>query len=188
MNISTVQDSRIRFLYDVEKESGQNVNLCFQCKKCTVGCPVADEMDITPTQIIHAVRLGQRDIVLNSKTIWLCASCETCTTRCPQEVDIARVMDACRIIARREGRKINVPGVWAFHKSVLENLRIFGRLYELGMIGALKLRTLKFTQDMGLGIKMFLKGKLNLMPKFSGVIETNKIFSRVRKAEKRLQR
>lgn len=188
MNTSIVLDGRTRFPDDIGKESGQNVNLCFQCKKCTSGCPVADEMDITPTQVIHAVRLGQRDIVLNSKTIWLCASCETCTTRCPQEVDIARVMDACRIIARREGRKINVPEVWAFHRSVLENLRIFGRLYELGMIGALKLRTGKFTQDMGLGIKMFLKGKLNLLPAFSGVIKTNRIFSKVRKAEKAAKR
>ncbi|MBU2572747.1 MAG: 4Fe-4S dicluster domain-containing protein, partial [Elusimicrobia bacterium] len=99
MTESTVLDmaGRTRFLDDIAKESGQNVNLCFQCKKCTAGCPVADEMDITPTQVIHAIRLGQNDLVLNSKTIWLCASCETCTTRCPQEVDIARVMDACRI-------------------------------------------------------------------------------------------
>ncbi|MBI4946909.1 MAG: 4Fe-4S dicluster domain-containing protein [Bacteroidetes bacterium] len=57
-------------------------------------------MDYSPSQIIHAVRLGMIELVLNSNTIWLCASCETCTARCPQDVDIAKVMDAARIIAR----------------------------------------------------------------------------------------
>jgi len=62
-------------------------------------------MDYKPAQIIHAIRLGLDDLVFNSKTMWLCASCETCTTRCPQEVDVAKVMDAVKIIAARRGIK-----------------------------------------------------------------------------------
>jgi len=90
------------FMKAVQLDIGENVNLCYQCKKCTAGCPVVHDMDYTPTQIIHAVRLGMKDLVLKSKTIWLCASCETCTTRCPQDIDIAGIMDAARIIAKRE--------------------------------------------------------------------------------------
>lgn len=176
-------DYQNSFSDDIKRRSGQNVNLCFQCKKCAAGCPVMDEMDLTPSQVIHAIRLGARDLVLDSKTIWICASCETCSTRCPQEVDIARVMDACRILAKREGHTSKVPEVPAFHKSVLENIRIFGRLYELGMIGALKLRTSHYTQDMGLGIRMFSRGKLKLVPRFSRVLEINRIFSRVKEVE-----
>jgi len=37
------------------------------------------------------------DLVLNSKTMWLSASCETYTTMCPQDVDVAKVMDAVKI-------------------------------------------------------------------------------------------
>jgi len=184
MNDSILLKNRTAFFEDIGKESGQNVNLCYQCRKCTAGCPVADEMDLTPTQVIHAIRLGRRNMVLDSKTIWLCASCETCTTRCPQDVDIARVMDAARILASREGKPCKVHDIPAFHKSMLENIRIFGRMYELGLVGTLKLRTFKFTQDMFMGIRMFLKGKLKLIPRIAGVIETNRIFSRVEEIEK----
>ena len=55
---------------------------------CSDGCPVAYVMDYYPNQIIHMVRLGLKDKILNSTTIWLCASCETCATRCPNEIDI----------------------------------------------------------------------------------------------------
>ncbi len=89
-------------------ESGQNVNLYYQCRKCAVGCPVSYAMDHTPAQLIHGMRLGMDDLVLKSKTMWLCVSCETCTTRCPQDVDVAMVMDAVKIIALHQGVKPTV--------------------------------------------------------------------------------
>ncbi len=89
----------------VFNESGQNVNLCYQCRKCAAGCAVSYAMDHTPAQLIHGMRLGMDDLVLNSKTMWLCASCETCTTRCPQDVDVAKVMDAVKITALHQGIK-----------------------------------------------------------------------------------
>lgn len=167
------------FTRAVEEESGQQINLCYQCRRCASGCPVIQDADYTPAQIIHAIRLGLKDLVLNSKTIWLCASCETCTARCPQEVEIARVMDAARIIARREKVASPVWDVPVFYTSTLENIRLFGRLYELGLIGALKLRTRQFSKDLDLGMRMFLKGKLSILPSFSNVINVNRIFSRV---------
>lgn len=72
------------FAEQVQKMTGDHVNLCYQCKKCTSGCPLVFQMDYSPSQIIYAARLGMKELVLNSNTIWLCASCETCTTRCPQ--------------------------------------------------------------------------------------------------------
>jgi heterodisulfide reductase subunit C len=51
------------------------------------------------------MRLGMDDLVLNSKAMWLCASCETCTTMCPQDVDVAKVMDAVKITALHQGIK-----------------------------------------------------------------------------------
>ncbi len=89
----------------VFNENGQNVNLCYQCRKCAAGCPVSYAMDHTPAQLIHYTRLGMDDIVLNSKTMWLCASCERCTIRRPQDVDVAKVMDAAKITALHQGIK-----------------------------------------------------------------------------------
>jgi len=168
----------------LREESGQDVNVCYQCKKCAAGCPIVDEMDLTPTQVVQAIRLGDKDAVFGSKTIWLCASCETCTTRCPQELDLARVMDAARTLAARQGAPAAVPDVNAFYRSMLQAIRLWGRVYELGMMGLYKLRTFTFTKDAGLAFKMFKKGKLALLPHFARVIATNRIFSRARKLER----
>ena len=164
-------------------ESGQNVNLCYQCRKCAAGCPISYAMDYKPAQLIHAIRLGMDDLVLNSKTMWLCASCETCTTRCPQEVDVAKVMDAVKIVEIRRGIKPAIPEVASFYKAALSNIKMCGRMYELGMIIGLKLRTFDFFKDMELGAKMFKKGKMKIIPSLSGARRTWKIFSRVKSIE-----
>jgi len=168
----------------VLRESGQKVNLCYQCKKCAAGCPISYEMDHTPAQLIHAIRLGMDDLVLNSKTMWLCASCETCTTRCPQDVDVAKVMDAVKITALRQGIKPAIPQVASFYRAALANIKTCGRMYELGMIVDLKRRTFEFLKDVGLGMKMFKKGKLKLLPSLTGALRTRKIFRRVKRIEK----
>jgi len=169
----------------VLRESGQNVNLCYQCRKCSAGCPISYAMDYKPAQLIHAIRLGMDDLVLNSKTMWLCASCETCTTRCPQEVDVAKVMDAVKITAMKKGIKPTIPEVASFYKAALANIKKCGRMYEVGMIVGLKLRTFDFFKDMGMGMKMFQKGKLKLIPSFTGALTTWKIFQRVKRIEKK---
>ena len=67
----------------IERETGDNAFLCYQCVKCTSGCPLSDHFDLTPNQVMRSVQFND-ERVLESKTIWLCASCQTCTTRCPQ--------------------------------------------------------------------------------------------------------
>ena len=169
----------------VMAECGQNINVCYQCGKCAAGCPLSYEMDYKPAQLIHAIRLGMDDLVFKSKTMWLCASCETCTTRCPQEVDVAKIMDAVKIIAVRQGIKPTIPQVSAFYRAVLANVKMCGRMYEVGMIADYKIRTFEFFKDMKLGMKMFKKGKLKLIPSFTGAMRTRKIFNRVKQIEKR---
>lgn len=155
------------------RETNQNVYLCYQCKRCTAGCPVAQFFDLTPNQIMRAIQLGQRGMVLQSRTISLCAACITCSTRCPQGLDVARIMDALEIEAQREKVRLPVRAVPMFYQSALRGIRWFGRMYELGLMAELYLRLFVrrqlslrqlFKYDAPMAIKMFRSGKLKLLP------------------------
>ncbi len=183
--VVSIADNFSDFAKYLNERTGENINLCFQCKKCSSGCPVSTFMDYMPNQIIHYARLGLKEIVLKSKTIWLCAACETCTTRCPQGIDLVKVMDSLKNIADRSGIKPGDSQVSAFYHKGISNIRHFGRMYEAGLIGMLKISTGQLTGDLGLGLKMFKKGKLKLLPTFKGSRSMKNIFSRVKKAEKR---
>jgi len=147
--------------------SGLNVQDCYQCQKCSAGCPVAFAMDYKPNQIIQMVSLGMKERVLLSKTIWVCASCYTCSTRCPNDIDIAKVMDWLRQTAIREGVPPAEKEVALFHSTFLEAIRSHGRIHELSMMARYKQKTGKWMEDFKLGWRMFAKGKLKLFP--SGV-------------------
>lgn len=182
-----LKDNNLNFREELQEQTNQNLNACYQCKKCSAGCPVAYAMDYTPSQIMEAIRLGMKTLVLKSKTPWLCASCETCTTRCPQEIDIAKVMDAIKAQAIKQGIQPAIPGVFAFYKAALNTIKLFGRTYDIGLIMGFNLSTRQFFKDMALGIKMFKKGKLKLKPDmtFKGVWALKKIFSRLEKLERK---
>jgi heterodisulfide reductase subunit C len=90
------------FVAKVEELSGQNLLACYQCGKCSAGCPAVSEMDILPNQIIRFAQLGFKDELLKSKAIWICASCFTCNARCPKGINIAEVIEALRQILLRK--------------------------------------------------------------------------------------
>jgi heterodisulfide reductase subunit C2 len=151
----------------ISELSGQKISACFQCQKCTNGCPITFAMDISPHRLIHLLQLGQTDEVLRSDTIWVCASCETCTTRCPNGIDIVRVMDSLRQLSQRQGIKASQPSMPIFLSAFLSTIKRHGRVHETemaliytikdsGWLGLLKLTNLGFT--------MLLKGKAKLIP------------------------
>ncbi|MCX8127053.1 MAG: heterodisulfide reductase subunit C, partial [Dehalococcoidia bacterium] len=43
------------FREQVERLSGENVARCYQCGKCSAGCPVAFAMDLAPRRIMRAI-------------------------------------------------------------------------------------------------------------------------------------
>ena len=179
-----LDEKSFKFSDAVRMAGGIDVSFCYQCGKCASGCPVSYAMDLTPTQLIHAIQLGLKDLVYNSKTMWLCASCQTCSTRCPQDVDIAEVLATVKILIQREKKKPQLPNILKFNKHFLRNIKWFGRTYELGMIAMLKLATWNLTQDLGMGLEMFKKGKFSIFPRFKGSRAVRKIFRRVKKQEK----
>lgn len=153
------------FLDRLEKDCAEKVSHCYQCGKCSAGCPVAYQMDYLPNQIIRMVQLGMEEQVLSSKAIWLCASCLTCTSRCPRKIDLAEIMDYLRRTAYKKRifsmEEVKVP---LFNKIFLKNIESFGRLYEMGLIGMFNFLSGEFFKDLGLAPKMFRKGKISPFP------------------------
>lgn len=97
------------FVTKVQELSGQNLLACYQCGKCSAGCPAVSQMDILPNQIIRFSQLGFKDEVLGSRAIWICESCFMCNSRCPKGINIAEVIEALRLILLRNRKDhINV--------------------------------------------------------------------------------
>ena len=89
------------FVAKVERLAGQDLLACYQCGKCSAGCPMAKHMDIPPNQMIRFAQLGMEEELLSSNAIWMCVSCLTCNSRCPKGVRIAEVIEALRQIRLR---------------------------------------------------------------------------------------
>lgn len=152
------------FINDINTISQQSIQLCFHCHKCTAGCPVVEEMEYGPDQILRLIQMGEKDALLTSHDIWICASCETCGTRCPNEIDIARVMDALREMAIKEGVKVAEIDAVKFHKLFLFVVQNMGRMHEASLLGAHKLWTMNLLADMDAGVRLIVKGKIPIIP------------------------
>ncbi len=148
---------------DVERATGQKVGACYQCKKCSAGCPVAFAMDILPHEVMKLVTYGQARRLMSCDTVWLCASCETCSTRCPNGIDVARVMDGLRAMAREAGVPDN--DTMKFHKAFLGGIKYTGRTNEPVLIGAYKALSRNAFDDMGLAVVMLIKRKIRILPR-----------------------
>jgi len=97
------------FVTKVQELSGQNLLACYQCGKCSAGCPAVSQMDILPNQIIRFAQLGFEDELLGSRSIWICESCFMCNARCPKGINIAEVIEALRqILLRNRNDHLNV--------------------------------------------------------------------------------
>ncbi len=169
---------------EVQQRSGENVFLCYQCKKCASGCPNRELMDSTPAQLMRYVQLGMIDEAMKQSTIWYCVSCQTCSTRCPADIDIAHVVDTMRIIAQERKIKANTNNIRLFNRIWMTIIKYMGRIYEVGLTGALNLFTGKPFKDMSLGMKMIKKGKLKLLPSIKKPFENMKMFSRAKRLKK----
>lgn len=168
------------FKHEIREMCGENVLSCYQCGECTAGCPAAFSMDMAPNQVMRMAQVGFRDEVLGSSAIWLCAGCETCATRCPRGVALSKVMDACRQISVKSGKVTkDQANVLKMHEELLRQIQIFGRVHEISMIGAFKMRTGRFLDDVLAGAQMFLKGKLGLIPsRIRGTKEVKGLFKK----------
>lgn len=168
------------FREEVEARSEQVVKNCYQCGNCTAGCPYTFVYEHSVSQIMRLVQSGQKEAVLNSRSLWFCASCQSCTTRCPNEIDVARVMDVCRHMAREAGNS-PVRNVKMFTDAFLGSVERHGRAFELGLMASFVRRTGQAFTNMDIAPKALLRQKLGFTPhKIKGREEIKNIFERYR--------
>lgn len=92
------RNERESLFYITQKE----VEDCYQCMKCSSGCPFIAQMDYKPHQMMLLTKLGLFDQVLQSESLWVCASCMTCSSRCPRDIEPAKIIEGFRAIVLRE--------------------------------------------------------------------------------------
>ncbi len=157
----------LSFLNEIEAASGEKVSACYQCYRCTNGCPVASDMDIYPHRIIRHIILGDSEKVLTSKMIWTCLQCTTCSVRCPNDIDIAHIFDTLRKIAVAKKCAAD-KAAWTFDSLFLESVKKHGRLHELEAIMGYKLAMKDLftgaTGEARMGLGMLSKGRMGILP------------------------
>lgn len=98
--MTVITDKNTEFMRKIVELSGEVVTVCDQCGTCSGSCPMVSEMDVTPSQLMRMVQLGQSE-TLDTKTMWVCASCFACTVRCPRGLDVSKVAEALRQVTLR---------------------------------------------------------------------------------------
>ena len=180
----TTEELLSDFSSEIEKRRKIKVRECYQCGKCTAGCPIAFEMDVKPSQVIRLAQLGAKKEALTCRTIWLCASCETCTTRCPMNIEIAELMNVLREFALEEGvANKDERNIVEFGKAFLNSVRKHGRISELWMINEYKMKRPNTAfQDLNIAPKMLKKRKISFLPhNIKGRKAIKKIFDKCKK-------
>ncbi len=162
---------------EVKRRSGVNINLCWHCQSCAGGCPFVQAMDYPPNQVIRFVQLGLKQEALRSSGIWICVGCNTCSIQCPNAIDIPAVNDALRQMAMEQGVVVAEPNILHFHQAVLQSIERYGRTHKLEVMLRYKLKKHDWFADMVVGVKMFAKRKLELLPsRNTDIADIRKLF------------
>ncbi len=145
---------------------GETLFSCIQCGTCSATCPMSIYMDYTPRRIVAMTRAGFKDEVLRSFTIWLCTSCYSCSVRCPRNLKITDFMYALKQRAIQEKfypKRFPIP---TLAREFFRSIRKRGRNSEVQLVALLYLKTnpLQILKYVKMGIKLFLRGRINIKP------------------------
>jgi Fe-S oxidoreductase len=77
---------------------------CFQCGKCTGGCPVSLKSNLNIRKLMIEVLLRENlGHVLRGEELWDCTTCKTCTLRCPRGLEPMDLLIGLRTLLVEEG-------------------------------------------------------------------------------------
>lgn len=167
-------------ILDVLREANVDVKDCYQCGKCSAGCPVAASADATPREVIRYLQLGLLDDALRSNMPWYCVGCGMCLARCPQNVDLPSLNNALRHAGKAAGI-IPVKEVDRFDKAFVGIVRTEGVSDEALLAMQFNLTTGHLFQDVLNSPKMLTLGMINANGhKVQGKAEVKQIVDAVR--------
>lgn len=157
------------FLRQAEQESGVTIGACFNCKKCSNGCPLTFAMDLHPFQVARLAQLGQVERLSSCRTIWVCSACQTCLTRCPNQVDLPRFMDWLKERVAKGGGAVEEKRTLLFHRLFLDEVKSRGRVFEGSLMARYLIKTggafgPEAMANARLGLAMLKRGRLKLLP------------------------
>lgn len=161
INLSGVNSDDLDTARRIAGRAGVSLSDCYQCGKCSAGCPMSESMDLPPQQVMRALQMGLVDKALRAKAPWICAGCMVCSARCPQNIEIADVMRE----VRRESHARKRPRVResnVFETQFIDNIAKDGRNNEQYLAAFYNLKSGHFMQDMLNAPKMFTKGMVGV--------------------------
>jgi heterodisulfide reductase subunit C len=127
---------------EVSARSGQNLQACYQCRRCAAGCPVGEETGVTPDRLIRMVLVGDREASLNNLLVWKCVSCYTCGTRCPNNIQTARITETLKKMSKEAHLKPLTPRIADFHNAFMTSTRHLGRVNEIELMAIYETKTM----------------------------------------------
>jgi heterodisulfide reductase subunit C len=127
---------------EIQKRSGQNLQACYQCRRCAAGCPVGEETEVTPDRLIRMILVGDREAALNNLLVWKCVSCYTCGTRCPNNIQTARITETLKKMSKEAHLKPLTPRIADFHNAFMTSTGHLGRVNEIELMAIYETKTL----------------------------------------------
>jgi len=114
----------------VREMCDENVYVCYQCERCSLGCPAALAMTYRPAQMMRAAQFGLEELLATDASIWRCLGCDTCTQHCPHGVSVRKLVEALRQKVMQERYRSETWDRLGDDEALLTGLR------ALGMMGA----------------------------------------------------
>jgi heterodisulfide reductase subunit D len=113
---------------ELRQAGGENPSLCYQCQRCSSGCPTAAAMSIPPSRLMRLAQLGQGPRLVGDASIWRCLGCDSCTAHCPYEVSVRRLVELLRQKAMQENYLAGRQEIFEADPALAKGIKALGML------------------------------------------------------------